>query len=84
MQVSRGVAVLWFTDSGNQWSLRKESAGLFGGTKLWYIAKADDAEDPLPPKNGWAVSAKASKRWIGEAAFSIEPAPTMALVAAAS
>jgi hypothetical protein len=73
--------VLWWTDSGEQWNIGKfpRLKDVGATNKLWYIASAStgaDVSGVLPPSTGWAVSAKASHRAYGSAAFTIDPAPT--------
>jgi hypothetical protein len=77
--------IMWWVNSGKQWSIRKEARGLGSTTKLWYIASAvsgADVSGDLPPTGGWSVSAKANARFSGTAAFSIAPAPSIRLLAA--
>jgi hypothetical protein len=77
---SNAPITIEYTKHGGQWSIRKEARTLGSTSKLWYIANAGtgaDTTSALPPATGWAVSSKANDRAFGEAAFSIEPAPTI-------
>lgn len=78
---------LWWVDSGEQWNLGKypRTLDVASTPKLWYIASAATGADvagELPPSTGWAVSAKASSRAMGVAAYSIDPPPQCRVLAA--
>merc|ERR1711924_382575 len=80
-----------------QWSIRKDvpqirnavsiEATISSSMKLWYIANPNTGADvsgsgDMPPASGWAVSAKANDRATGGSAqFSIDPAPTVIVLA---
>ena len=71
---SKAAIVIWWVDSGEQWSIGKfpRTRDVASSNKLWYIASAGTGADvggALPPSTGWATSAKAP------ATYSIEPAP---------
>uniref|UniRef100_A0A7S1TXC8 Uncharacterized protein n=1 Tax=Phaeomonas parva TaxID=124430 RepID=A0A7S1TXC8_9STRA len=82
---SNAQIVLSFAASGGQWSLRKEASGIGATSKLWYVASAATgaagASGEMPPATGWAASAEAGKRAVGEARYSIDPPPTLAVLA---
>mmetsp|Transcript_83415 Transcript_83415/g.226080 ORF Transcript_83415/g.226080 Transcript_83415/m.226080 type:complete len:159 (-) Transcript_83415:29-505(-) len=80
----RAPIVLWWAASGEQWSIRKDAVRLGSTSKLWYIASSAtgaDVSGDLPPSSGWSVSAKSAERATGAAAFSIEPAPAVRVLA---
>ena len=76
--------IMWYAASGAQWSVRKQARAVGSTTKLWYIANTGtgaDTSGEMPPLTGWAVSARANDRAYGQAAFSIDPAPTVSELA---
>jgi hypothetical protein len=79
--VSAGWAVMWYAESGRQWSIRKEPDSRYGTSKLWYVALAVETEGRSgsldPPTNDWEVSAQSGKRKMGDNYYSIHPAPTI-------
>lgn len=89
--------VMWWASSGSQWSIRKDvpairnassiEATISSTKKLWYIANPNtgahvSGAGDMPPTSGWAVSAKANDRASGgPAKFTIDPAPTVTVLA---
>ena len=84
---NKAKLVIWWVDSGEQWNIGKfpRAKDIASRSKLWYIASARtgaDVSSLLPPSTGWAVSAKSTYRAMGEAAYTIDPAPTCRMLGA--